>query len=348
MFKKSTSAFSLSGLAVGFMLLGAPVIASAQLIDDEIIQSTTDAATSSAGDALGEARQAQLAQQEMQLNALTPSASSPSYSTNARYVPLGDDGLTKVQDLGDPPPQSLNELINLEKQNVMIDEDSGLPFDIRKDAIREAAISYGARGGLAWRTYNIRKQMEKRTSYMDRVFDFSQLLIPAPSGLLIEPPIITESIDAMLIEGDGQQAAVSDRVYNIIMNARIVSAPRTWRNYLERTWDVVEPPPDILRPENAEERALWAELVEKGWKEGVRQADEIFEEDLNLLLADFRGMVRYRLLLAQGMISPPYALQVDRGITGGGEEMRVGDRAVQITGVPELVTGFEQWQPASR
>ena len=59
-------------------------------------------------------------------------------------------------------------------------------------------------------------------------------------------------------------------------------------------------------------------------------------------------MVRYRLLLSQGMISPPYALQVDRGITGGGEEMRIGDRAVQITGVPELITGYDQWQPASR
>jgi len=54
------------------------------------------------------------------------------------------------------------------------------------------------------------------------------------------------------------------------------------------------------------------------------------------------------MLLAQGMISPPYALQVDRGITGGGDEMRIGDRAVQLTGVPELITGAKQWTPASR
>ncbi len=246
------------------------------------------------------------------------------------------------------PPMSLNQLIHIKKENTLVEEDSGLPFDIRKDAIREAAISLGARGGLAWRTYQIRKEMDKRTRYLDKVFDFSQVLIAAPSGLLIEPPIVTESVNAMLIEGGGQQAAVSDRVINIVMNARIVSTARTWRNYLERAWSVVEPPPDILRPENDTERALWAELVKKGWKEGVRQADETFEEDLNILLADFRGMVRYRMLLAQGMISPPYALQVDRGITGGGEEMRIGDRAVQITGVPELVPGFEQWQPASR
>lgn len=265
------------------------------------------------------------------------------------YSRSNDDklGFSEEQDIA--PPKPLSAYVNIEKENKLVDdEEGGLPFDIRKDAIREAAISVGARGGLAWRTYAIQQEMDKRTRYMDKVFDFTQLLIPAPSGLLIEPPIITESIDAMLIEGDGQQAAVSDRVFNIIMNAKIVSSPRTWRTYLERGWSNVEAPPDILRPETNEERELWENLVREGWAEGIQQADEIFEEDLNLLLADFRGMVRYRTLLAQGMVSPPYALQVDRGITGDGDEMRVGDRAVQITGVPELVTGFDQWQPASR
>ena len=183
---------------------------------------------------------------------------------------------------------------------------------------------------------------------MDRVFDFRQLLVAAPSGLMIEPPIISESINSMLIDTGGQQAAVSDRIYNIINNAQIVSAPRTWRTYLERTWPLVEPPPDILRPENEEERAIWADLVSKGWQEGIEQADDIFAEDLNTLLSDFRGMVRFRMLLAQGMVSAPYALQVDRGVTGGGDEMRIGDRAVQITGVPKLISGANQWKPASR
>ncbi|MCK5284128.1 MAG: type IV secretory system conjugative DNA transfer family protein [Alphaproteobacteria bacterium] len=245
-------------------------------------------------------------------------------------------------------PRNLKELQNLEKENIAINENSGIPFDIRKDAIREAAISYGARGGLAWRTYFIRKELEERSQYINKVFDFSQLLISAPSGLLIEPPIISESINAMLIDGSGQQAAVSDRIYNIMRNARIVSTSRSWRSYLEREWDAVEPPPDILRPENDEERDLWIELVTRGWKEGIIQANDIFQEDLNILLADFRGMVRYRLLLSQGMVTPPQALQVDRGVTGDGMEMRIGDRAVQITNIPTLVTGFDQWQPANR
>jgi len=245
-------------------------------------------------------------------------------------------------------PKPLYQLQRLERENKVIEHGVKLPFDIRKEAIREAALSYGARGGLAFRTYEIRKELEKRERSLDKVFDFRQLLIPAPSGLLIEPPVINESIDALLIDSNGQEAAVSDRVYNIVNNAKIISAARTWRDYLERGWSQVEPPPDLLRPENSDERQVWIEEVNKGWKAGVLQANEIFEADLARLNADFNGMVRYRVLLSQGIVSPPYALQVDRGITGGGDMMRVGDRAVQITGKPELISGADKWTPASR
>lgn len=247
----------------------------------------------------------------------------------------------------DDVPLSLVQLQTLKKENTVSEHD-GLPLDIRLDALKEAAISLGARGGLAWRAYAIRQELDMRARAMDKVFDFRQLLISAPSGLMIEPPIINESINNMLIEGDGQQAAVSDRIYNIINNARIVPTARTWRNYLERNWGQAGSPPDILRPKNSEERAIWVELVTKGWDEGVRQANEIFEADLHVLVSDYEGMIRYRTLLAQGMVSQPYALQVDRGITGDGTEMRIGDRAIQITGVPELMTGSDQWKPASR
>ncbi len=245
------------------------------------------------------------------------------------------------------PPMTSGELKSIEKKKV-VREESALPMDIRYDAMRESALSYGARGGLAWRTWEIRQEMETRARYMDKVFDFRQLLIAAPSGLLIEPPVIGESVDALLIQQGGLEAAVADRVYNIGRNARIVSAPRTWRAYLERQWGEVAPPPDILLPESASERKDWDEWFDEGWKAGAEQADEIFQADLNKLTADYQGMVRYRTLLSQGMVSPPYALQVDRGVTGNANEMRVGDRAVSLTGLPAFQTGAQSWSPANR
>lgn len=220
-------------------------------------------------------------------------------------------------------------------------------LNMRRDALKEAALSYGARGGLAARTYLIRGDLETRVTQLDKTFDFRQLLIPAPSGLLIEPPIISENVNALIIEGGGQEAAVSDRIYEIIQSAQIVSTARHWRNYLEREWGDVTPPPEILRPTNKEERELWVRYVREGWEKGVEQADEIFTDDLNQLSADYNGMVRYRLLLAQGMVSPPYSLQVDRGVTAENGKMRIGDRNIKIS-KPEFVPGTEKWQPASR
>jgi defect-in-organelle-trafficking protein DotC len=247
-----------------------------------------------------------------------------------------------------PPPPTREELLSLKKEKKTKEEQSAMPLDIRNDAMKEAALSYGARGGLSWRTYHIRKEIETRARYLDKVYDFRQLLIPAPSGLLIEPPIISEAIDAMIIDTGGQEAAVADRVYNIGRNARIVSTARTWRAYLERQWGAVPPPPDILLPETRDEWEKWNAWFDTGWKAGIEQADEIFQADLNKLTADYQGMVRYRSLLSQGMVSPPYALQVDRGVTGGGNEMRVGDRAVSITGQPALKPETQEWSPASR
>ncbi len=248
------------------------------------------------------------------------------------------------------PPPTKAELIAIkpEKKESNSSEASAMPMEIRNDAMREAALSYGARGGLAWRTYEIRKEMETRARYLDKVFDFRQLLIPAASGLMIEPPIIGEAMDALMINQGGQEAAVADRVYNIGRNARIVSAARTWRAYLERQWGTIAPPPDILLPVSKLDKEKWDAWFETGWKAGLEQADEIFQADLNKLSADYQGMVRYRTLLSQGMVSPPYALQVDRGVTGGGNEMRVGDRAVTITGLPALKTETQEWQPANR
>lgn len=231
------------------------------------------------------------------------------------------------------------------KENI---EDLFETNEIRLEAIAEAALSYGARAGLAKRTSEIKENITNRSGSLDSIYDFKRLLIPAPSGLLIEPPIISEGENATLIETGGQTAAVADRIFNINRSARIVSSPRNWRAYLERDWGEISQPPQLLFPQNDAERRVWIENLTIGWDKGIEQADEIFQADLDKLVADFTGMVRYRRLLAQGIVSAPFALQVDRGVTGGGDEMRVGDRAVQITGPSQLMTEAFEWQPVSR
>lgn len=272
------------------------------------------------------------------LLALVLSVSFPAYAQ--------DKGNEDSVDL--TPPPGLEYFQEIEREDDFVDESTDRIFDIRSEALREAAISLGARGGLAFRTYQIRKTLKSRAANLNKIYDFRQLLIMAPSGLLIEPPIVSEAIDNMIIDSKGTQAAVTDQIYNIGSNARIVSAPRSWNQYLERTFNEVDPPPQLLRPESSDERKKWREWVRLGWENGIEQADEIFETDLARLNAHYEGMIRYRKLLAQGMISAPFALQNDRGITGGGNFMRIGDRSVSLTGMPQLKPGYEEWRPASR
>jgi hypothetical protein len=48
------------------------------------------------------------------------------------------------------------------------------------------------------------------------------------------------------------------------------------------------------------------------------------------------------------MITPPYAAQENRGVTGGGGEMRVGDRGLNLTAPAMLNPKSDQWITAPR
>jgi defect-in-organelle-trafficking protein DotC len=224
----------------------------------------------------------------------------------------------------------------------------GLSLDMRRSAQREAALSYGARGGLAKRNFEIMERMKGFETVLDRVFDFRALLIKAPSGLLIEPPIIKESNKAVVVTNEGDEAAVADKVFDINKKAKIITAPRDWRQYLIQSWSKVPPPPRVLWPQGEKEQVEWEGWVTQGWQAGIAQADEIFEANVNHLVAEYNGMVRYKMLLAQEMITAPYAMYEDRGVKGDTNQMRVGDRAIRITGPSQFLTKANLWKPANQ
>lgn len=265
-----------------------------------------------------------------------------------------EDDETVITDISTPPEmESLQDIhaAHGTRYNVTDEEvnEELMGLDIRRDAQKESALSYGARGGLAKRNYQISERLNDYEGTLDKVFNFRALLVKAPSGLLIEPPIVRESLDNIMINADGQEAAVADSVFDINKQAKIVSAPRDWRQYLIADYEAeIMPPPRILWPKDDKEQAEWNGWVKQGWQAGYEQGQDTFETMLNQLVSDYNGMVRYRLLLAQGMISQPYALHEDRGVTGDKTIMRVGDRALRLTGPSQFLTGSDLWKPADR
>jgi defect-in-organelle-trafficking protein DotC len=248
----------------------------------------------------------------------------------------------KLTQANDKPP-TLESLQKIEAG----EQKQEVGFQVRVEAQKEAALSFGMRGGLAWRTHAINQRLQRFADPLSRTYNFRQLLMAAPGGVYVEPPVIEEQIEALQIADAGQSAALTDKVLTITGNAKLVTTSRDWRNYLERDWGAPENPPDILLPTTAEERANWKKWVAEGWQQGIEQANDIFAEDMARLTRDFTGMVRYRKLLAQAMVSAPYAGLVERGVTGGGLEMRIGDRAVTITGPAQLKRQSDTWRPIS-
>lgn len=212
---------------------------------------------------------------------------------------------------------------------------------IRLESLKEAALGYGARSGLARRSYEIGKILYENQELLDGVFNFNSLLLDRS----VMPPVLSEAQNA-LKQPDSDTIRVADAVYRIERQAAFVTAPPNWRDYLVREYRYkVDLPADLLLPKGDGERKVWQQYVTQGWDTGVRQANAIYEKSLARLERDFKGMILYRSLLAKGMIGRPYVAESNLGVTGDGNSMNVNDRILRITAKPKLETNPAVWKP---
>lgn len=212
--------------------------------------------------------------------------------------------------------------------------------DVRGSALREAALSYGARAGLARRTYDIRRTLETVASRLDAIYNFRALMLPDN----VLPPVLTQADQAFKQSGDSF-IRLTDKIYQINAQARFVSVQPNWRDYLFRSYggQAAEAPPASLQPRDEEERKAWAQWVAEGWKEGVAQADRIFDRDLSRLKRDYEGMVLYLVLQRSNMVSLPYVAKSDLGVTGDGKQLNINDSVLRITEMPQFNHEADRW-----
>jgi defect-in-organelle-trafficking protein DotC len=212
---------------------------------------------------------------------------------------------------------------------------------IRAMALRETALSLGAQAGLAWRAKQIDDQLVKQTRNLDTIYDFNSLTLEHN----VLPPVLLEGRHTLNL-ADTQTIRISDRTYKVAKQARFITTPPDWRQYLWMDYKKPEYPHVSLLPNTKEEREIWCYYVEKGWRNGVDQANTITEENIARIKEDFTGMILYRKLLSMNMVSPPYVSNTDLGVTGDGEEIHIDDRVLRITALPALNVNSEEWRAA--
>ncbi len=211
---------------------------------------------------------------------------------------------------------------------------------VRQAALQETALSIGAQGGLACRARQINCLLRQNSDNLDRIFNFNLMMLPHN----IVPPVLEEGRSVLNLD-DCQTIRVADRIYKIIKQACFVTTPPNWREYLWLDYAVPDEPYGAMLPKDKCECAIWKTYAAIGWQKGMEQANAIYAANLARLKRDFNGMVLYRTLLTEHMISPPYVARTDLGITGDCSNLRINDQVLRITAQPCLQTNSNCWKP---
>lgn len=210
---------------------------------------------------------------------------------------------------------------------------------LRAKSLQDSAMSIGAQGGLAAASQQINQQMEKDRKYLDSIFNFNGMMLS--HGVI--PPVLEQG-DNTLNLADPNTIRVADRTYKIVLQARFATTPPNWREYLLQDYGKPPLPDKSLLPRTTAELKVWRKGVRAGWEKGIQQANTIFQQNLFRLKRDYRGMILYRKLLQEKMISPPFVARTELGITGTGSDMRINDQVLRIVELPQLQTNGKRWQ----
>ena len=211
--------------------------------------------------------------------------------------------------------------------------------ELRKQAIIEIATALGTSSGLAYRIRERRIELDKISGQMDATFDFTKLTID--NGVMA--PVLTEGLSNYAQESD-DQVRIADKIYKIEAQAKFVSVYPDWRSYLSFTFPTYDTPSSAYLPKDDGEKLIWDESVKKGWTQGLRQADSIIESSFNRLVRDYMGMIKYKILLAEGLITPTIIAGQNLGVTGGGREMAINDQIFRISDHSALNPTVKDWK----
>lgn len=214
--------------------------------------------------------------------------------------------------------------------------------NIRTKGLREIALRIGAQGGLSWKAKQYDAMLEKNHRQLDQVFNFHALLLEHH----VLPPVLEEAKHSVATEHEGTVLRVSDHTYRIVKQARFATTVPNWRTFLWLDFKKPQMPDASILPRTGEEKLIWRRYVALGWAEGIKQANKIYRDNLAEIERDYRGMVLYRKLLAQKMVSKPYVAKTELGVTGGGDNMSINDQVLRISALPALQADSQTWDPA--
>ena len=201
----------------------------------------------------------------------------------------------------DIDPTNISQLENMRNEARSFEDSSTAVSQIRNKALEDTAMSLGAQGGLAVASKEVNSRMDGDKWSLETIYNFNGMLLS--HGVL--PPVLVESNDSLNL-ADPNTIRVADKTYKIVAQARFATTPPNWRDYLWMPYKKPEIPDKVLLPRTEDEQKIWAKAIRMGWEKGTEQSYNIFKQNLARLKRDYQGMILYRKLLQEKMVSPPY------------------------------------------
>ena len=211
---------------------------------------------------------------------------------------------------------------------------------LRLNALKGAAMALGAQRGLAWQSAQIDADLQRRSALLDQIYDFHGLMLDR--GMVL-PPVIERAQASW--SGTAQSASSTDVEYTIVEPAKILPVAPNWRAWLWMPKTARMQPDAMLLPKNSEERAAWEASVVQGWTYGVKQADAIFQVNVNRLTRDMVGMTRFMKLERRGMVSVPILGRSQPTIEVSGKMLAIGQKNFRLVSAARF-TPAHSWQSA--
>lgn len=196
----------------------------------------------------------------------------------------------------------------------------------RMSIVRDAATTYGVQAGYAARAQEIRDILHGRVSRLDAIYNCEPLMI---RGRMV-PPVVELVERVQAIDNGGRVMRETAQVYRVTRAAELTTTPPTWRAWLTIAPRPVQRPDDQALPASAAERRVWEAAVRKAWSYGVKQANAVVTTQLHKLTHDYEGMLRYRRLVAKGVISPAQMQQTGDSAVVNAEQLRVEDQLFAV------------------
>lgn len=246
---------------------------------------------------------------------------------------------------------SLSDLKNLEyskdRKTISVSGATN-PLDVRIKEMRNTALAVGAQNGFVSRINELKIKIDQNQDYMDDLYDFSVLMRFSGGEmeeLYLLPPVISIVKNLKTVSDSATRIRITDKMYSIDKPGRLVSNAPNWRQYLlfDQPVGITKPVSNLL-PRDSKEQVLWELWVEQGWLAGKKQAEMEMSYRIRRLGQDFTGMVRYLTEVTYGRINKPVVVSSTNNVTGGGSQMRINDKVIQLAIPAQLNSNENNWE----